>query len=221
MNQLIRALGLPEHPRILEIGCGTGGNLPILAGHGQVSAVEINETARNIALQRHGHLANIQSGWLPDNIAGIGAGFNLICLFDVLEHIENDKEALTSLKDLLAPNGRILISVPAYQWLWSHHDEYHHHYRRYSGSKLSTLVASAGLQVRRISCFNTLLFPAAVCIRLIERLQRKQSSSLALPSRPINNMLTAIFSLEARLLELVNLPFGLSLTAIISLPDAP
>src|SRR4029077_81559 len=132
----ISRLKLPPKPRILEIGSGTGGNLVMLSSFGQVSAVEMDASARSIALQKTDGRFDIRAGFCPGGIPFANEKFDLICLFDVLEHIEEDIATLVAVKGLLASGGRVLMTVPAQQWLWSAHDEFLHHKRRYAAREL-------------------------------------------------------------------------------------
>ena len=145
LSRVIANLALPQNSKILEVGCGTGGNLKMLAKFGEVSALEMDATAREIAAKKTNNLYDIRAGFCPDDIPFNDQQFDLICMFDVLEHIEKDDETLTSLKKLLNKNGRILITVPAYQWLYGPHDEFLHHKRRYSAGELREKFSIAGL----------------------------------------------------------------------------
>ncbi len=211
----IDSLGLRREPRILEVGCGTGGNLQMLATFGSVSAMEMNPDAITIARSKIGTRADIRQGYCPEQIPFRGEQFDLICMFDVLEHIEQDEETLRALAEYLAPGGRLLLTVPAYEWMWGAHDEFLHHKRRYSGDELKSKVRQAGFKLERISFFNTLLFPLAALVRIKERLSRSSSASgKAIPSPVVNSLLNRVFSLESALLRKVNLPFGVSLLAV-------
>lgn len=215
LEQQIEALGLPEHARILEVGSGTGGNLNLLARHGSVSAMEMDATARTIASSKTDGRFVIRAGHCPDNIPYPGETFDLICMFDVLEHIEEDVETLQALRAHLAPNGRLLITVPAYQWLWSAHDVFLHHKRRYTARRLRQAFVASRLRVDRISYFNTLLLPLTALARLKDRLHSSASASgTATPPRPINAVLYAIFASEQSMLRKFNLPAGVSLLGI-------
>jgi SAM-dependent methyltransferase len=216
LSSVIHRLALPRNARILEIGSGTGGNLEMLSAFGRVSALEMDATARSIAHKKTLDRFDIRAGFCPTDIPFSDEKFDLICLFDVLEHIEEDFSTLVALKTLIADRGSILVTVPAYQWLWSRHDEFLHHKRRYSAQELRQKIASAGLRIDKISYFNTLLFPLAVVARLKDRLLGATSASgAAIPADPLNSLLYKIFSAERHLLDRASLPFGVSLLAVL------
>lgn len=221
LTRILQGLGLPNQPRILEIGSGTGGNLAMLAQFGQVSALEMDDTARKLAAEKTGGAFDIRAGHCPDQIPFTGEQFDLICLFDVLEHIPNDAATLAALPGLLAPSGRVILTVPAYRWLWGAHDEYLHHQRRYSARELKQKIAAAGFELDAFSYFNTLLFPLAALVRLKERITgSKEATGGALPAEPINGILKHVFALERYLLPHMTLPFGVSLLAVLK-PKQP
>lgn len=209
---VIAQIGLPHPARILEVGCGTGGNLELLSRFGSVVAMEANAEARRMAIAKSGGRLDIRAGACPDAIPFGGAVFDLVCLFDVLEHIDDDAGTLRALKALLAPGGRIVLTVPAHRWLWSGHDEHLHHKRRYSARELRETIAAAGLAAERLSYYNALLFPLAAGARLVNR---RDPSGTALPSAPVNALLAQIFAAERFLLPHMNLPFGVSLIAVL------
>ena len=213
---LISKFNLPAEAKILEIGSGTGGNLQMLSAFGQVSALEMDASARSISAEKTGGGVDIRAGRCPMDIPFSGEKFNLICLFDVLEHIEEDVATLIAIKKLLADGGRVLITVPAYRWLWSAHDEFLHHRRRYSARELQEKIAVAGMVIEKMSYFNILLFPLAVAARLKDRLFRSLSASgTKIPHPLINGFFRELFSIERFLLGSLNFPFGVSLLAIL------
>lgn len=221
LTRVLACLGLAKTSRILEIGSGTGGNLAMLAQFGTVSALEMDDTARALAAEKTGGAFDIRAGHCPDQIPFTGEQFNLICLFDVLEHIPDDAATLATLPGLLAPGGKVVLTVPAYRWLWGAHDVYLHHQRRYSASELKQKIAAAGFELETFSYFNTLLFPLAALVRLKERLVgNQQASGGAIPAEPINGVLKHVFALERYLLPSIKLPFGVSLLAVLK-PKQP
>lgn len=200
--------------RILEAGCGTGGNLAMLSRFGAVDALEYDDEARAIAAARG--IGRIEPGMLPGRI-GFGARrYDLIALLDVLEHVDEDRESLKALGARLAPGGRIVLTVPAVPWLWSDHDVIHHHKRRYTLARLAAVAEEAGLKVESIGYFNSLLFPLAVAARTAARLLGRKGGHDAQPSPRLNGLLTRIFGWERHLLGRVRFPIGLSLYAILS-----
>jgi SAM-dependent methyltransferase len=213
-DYVARYAGLPADARILEIGCGTGHNLPMLARFGEVDAVEIDAAAREIASARLGK--PIAAAPLPQ-LAGIERNaYDLIAVLDVVEHIEDDVAALKAMAERLKPGGKILITVPAHQWMWSAHDVVNHHYRRYSKKTLGAAIARAGLRHNGLRWFNSLLFPAAVAARVAGKLTGKDDSDDSPPGKPLNAAFERIFGLERHLVGRVPLPPGLSIITLAS-----
>lgn len=210
---LIRRLGLPKDARILEIGCGTGGNLAALAELGELSAMESDAEACEWASGLG--ICPVLPGALPEAVPYPDGQFDLVCLLDVIEHIEEEQAALQRVQRLLKPGGRVLITAPAYRWLWSEHDVVHHHFRRYRASELAEKMGGSGLRVLRSGYFNTLLFPLVLMVRFLKGLGMMRGGSDADLSGPmVNRLLATIFSAERELLPFVRLPFGVSVVAV-------
>ncbi len=195
-----RCLNSREKPlEIFEAGCGTGGNLSMLFKYGNVYGMELDDGARCLAQQKVTNPSiRLYGGSLPHNFPDEirNKKFDLIVLFDVLEHIENDLSALQELSLLLKKDGHLFITVPALPFLWSKHDEKHHHYRRYTKASLQTTIIQAGLKVNKLTYFNFFLFPAILAARLWNKCLKKTHDDLAQPSPLLNGLLTKIFASE-------------------------
>jgi len=216
LSRLIEDMKLKPDTRVLEIGAGTGGNLEMLASFGSVSAMEMDDGARSIATAKTNGRFDIRAGSFPGAIPFTRERFDLICLFDVLEHIDADVETLRGVGALLAEGGRVIVTVPAYAWLWSAHDEFMHHKRRYSAQSLERAAVAAGYRVQFLSYFNTLLFPAAALARLKDRWLGKSPARAAhVPPKPLNHLLGAIFGSERFIVPRLKLPFGVSLVCVL------
>jgi SAM-dependent methyltransferase len=204
----------PANAEVLEIGCGTGHNLAMLAGFGHVEGLELDDEARAISEKRLGR--KVMSAPLPE-LAGVPDGhYDLIGAFDVIEHIEDDKAALTSIAAKLKPRGKFIMTVPAHQWMWSAHDVVNHHKRRYSKKRLKALINGSPMKLERIGYFNSLLFPLAVVERAASKVRGKEDADVKLPSAPLNAALEKVFEAERYLVGRLPLPPGLSLFAVAS-----
>ena len=209
-----RYADLPKDAKILEIGCGTGHNLPMLGAFGDVDAIEIDEAARDIAAKRLGK--PIGEAPLPELTGVAPASYDMIAVLDVVEHIDDDIGGLKAMADRLKPGGKILVTVPAHQWMWSAHDVVNHHKRRYSKATLDAAIRKAGLIHNGLRYFNSLLFPAAVAARIAGKLTGKDDSDDSPPPKPLNAAFEAIFRLERHLVGRVPLPPGLSIITLVS-----
>ena len=211
---IARKIELPEGARILEIGCGTGHNLEMLRRFGRVDGIEIDPAARAVAAKRLGYA--IGDAPLPDLTGVPERSYDMVAVLDVIEHVDEDVASLRSIARRLKPGGKILITVPAFPWMWSAHDEVNHHKRRYTRAALRKAIEDAGLRVEMLSWFNSLLFPLAAAARLAGRVTGKEDSDDKLPPRPVNALFEAIFGLERYALGRLPLPPGVSLVAIVS-----
>ena len=208
-----RLITLPEHASILEAGCGTGGNLHMRMQLGDLDAFEFDEQARRVAAAK-AQIA-VPFGALPDAIPFAPKRYDLIGLFDVLEHIEDDEATLARLGERLTDDGRIVVTVPALPWLWSKHDERHHHFRRYTRRSLRAVAHEAGLSTERCFYVNSLLLPVAVGMRAAKAVLRSDSPDDTMPPDWLNGALYAVFSSERHLVGRIGMPIGLSVCAVL------
>ncbi|MEO6432899.1 MAG: class I SAM-dependent methyltransferase [Sphingomicrobium sp.] len=204
----------PAGARVLEIGCGTGHNLAMLAEFGEVDALELDAAARAVAQGRLGK--PVMASPLPQLKGVARHHYDLIGAFDVIEHIADDHAAIMSIATRLKPGGKLVMTVPAHRWMWSAHDVVNHHVRRYSRGRLQRLIADTPLRLEVIGYFNSLLFPLAVVERTLSKMRGKDEANLKLPVAPLNAALEKAFALERHAIGRVPLPPGLSLFAVAS-----
>lgn len=200
---------------LLEAGCGTGGNLRCLAANGyRVIGLEPNRQMAAIARRTAG--CKVYQGDLATGLSQVREKVHAVLLLDVLEHIEDDSAALRAVNAYLPPNGWLVVTAPAYPFLWSYHDESFGHYRRYTMGSLRDKLTASGFSVVWASYFNSLLFPLAACVRILRKAlgdgaRRTDFRQLPLP---VNAVLTKLLACEAHLVGRIPTPFGLSLQAV-------
>ena len=199
---------------ILDIGCGSGLMLNSLEKIGITSGLDMSDEA--IKFSKSIFSGQVKQGFLPEQVPYVEKSFDIITALDVIEHIDDDIESLRVIRTLLKDNGKAIITVPAYMFLWSGFDELNEHKRRYTKSELKSKLIESGFEIEKISYYNTLLFPIAYIVRKLNNLlNRSGSSDIDMPSKPINFVLKNIFGIEKYLLKFMNLPFGVSLIAVV------
>ena len=200
---------LPRRPlRLLEIGCGTGHVLGGLGEFGEVVGIETNDAFRAVA--RASGL-DVRKGALPDDLPIAPGWADVVLLLDLLEHLDDDAAGLRGAGRALAAGGVLVVTVPAYRWLWSGHDVALGHRRRYAAGGLRRVVEGAGYRVERQSYFNTLLFPAIAGTRLYKRWRGDDRHDLRRPRSAVNLALERLFAIERHVVPTPGLPFGTSL----------
>src|SRR3954468_15424434 len=204
---------LPPGARALDVGCGTGANGPVLAARAAF-AVGIDASPVPLGLGERTHAARLRGD--ANALPFPDGSFDLVVALDVLEHLDDDAGGARELYRVLRPGGAALIFVPALRLLWGLQDDVSHHRRRYGRAQLRALVAASGLQIQRLTFFNSLLFPPILAARLMMRvLPRGNLRSENEVGGPVTNaVLAAIFAAEAPLLERVDLPIGVSLACL-------
>ena len=203
--------------KVLEIGCGVGGNVGLLSQSGNYLGIDMHKPAIDYCSEKfpqyNFYCARVED--IPHEFSS--NKFDSIYILDVLEHIDDQLAILKSTQHHLTQNGKILLTVPAFEFLWSPHDDFVHHVRRYTKNGLKKTLEEAGYKVERISYFNSILFPLALIQRLGMRLMKKElSTHLSTPLAVVNWLFRVIFGQEAWILKHTNLPVGLSIMAVVS-----
>lgn len=211
VREVLASIPLPANSRILDVGCGTGGNLALLSEFGLTTGVEMNPVALAIARERRA--CPIVAGSLPDGMH-VDGEYQLVTLFDVLEHVDDDFASLKTIAGKLATGGHVLITVPAFPFLWSGHDERHQHRRRYRKRQLTELLRQAGFCPVHVTYYNAWLFPLVAAARLAKRLLGREDSDDEMPSPWLNQLLSGVFRSERHFVTRTGFPFGVSLLAV-------
>ena len=210
---VIRSLALTPPIDILDVGCGNGLFFAKLSDFGNVRGIEIDQSLippdspyrHRIFTEPLGH-QRYQS-----------LRFDLITALDVVEHVENDREAIEQMFAMLRPGGKIVFTVPASMKLWDRHDEINGHFRRYSRKAFRELVPGEGRLIYSRYLFHALFIPKLL-VKWLNSCFHRRLPQHALPPRPVNWMMKTICILEYRLLWALRLPFGTSLLVVIEKP---
>lgn len=202
--RLLRQQGEGATPAILDVGCGDGLLFPRLAGFGEVEGVEPDPALVSGRPDRTIHTLPFED-FRPDR------RYSLVLLLDVLEHLADPVGALAHCRALLRPGGRVLLTVPAFNVLWTAHDRLNHHFTRYRRRGLGKVVAEAGLREVRARYLFHWLFFAKLAVRAGESVREASPAAPALPPGPLNRGLFLVCRLEERVLGPLRIPFGSSL----------
>jgi SAM-dependent methyltransferase len=225
--------------QLLDIGCGTGANLPLLCESvgesvgesGSVTAMDFSPLALQFARD---HLVDLPVKLVQGDATRLpfpDEHFDVVTMLDVLEHVEDDAAALREIERVLRPGGAFILSVPAYQKLWSAHDEALHHFRRYEFHGLQKVLSAGGLRVWRISFAMSMMPPIAWFWRRFilpfgprrPKEATRHSEGAVLPQVPafINKLLITYLQVEGWILTRRPLNFGTSLVAVARKPEKP
>jgi SAM-dependent methyltransferase len=215
LSRLLDDLLVGVHqPRILDVGCGTGATMGFLEHYGGVTGIDISPKAVEYCREQgRSQLCLADGAGMPF----ADSSFDLVTALDLLEHLEDESAGLREIWRVLKYGGRAVLFVPAYGFLWSDFDLYSGHHRRYTRSQLVERVEEAGLELAKVSYFNTVLFPLVWGVRTAKNLVgrwRPVSSDLDLPHGGLNGVLARVFGLESSLIERGGLPFGVSLLCV-------
>jgi SAM-dependent methyltransferase len=206
--------------RVLDLGCGVGGFLGGLSELGErVLATDVDHASLRLCKERGFPPGVASSGYALPFADG---AFDLVCLFDALEHIPDEARALQEVARVLAPGGRVTVTVPAYQFLYANNDRVARHCRRYTRSRLRRVLEQAGLELERNTHTNVFLFPlilpAVLLIKAWERVRpgpisERTNLTLPLPA-PLQGLLWSFFAAELPFSRRFDWPAGHSIMAI-------
>jgi SAM-dependent methyltransferase len=201
--------------RVLDVGCGTGGNLTFLQSYGHPYGVDYSLAAAAFTRDRGWPRIAVGSATelpMPDRT------FDLVTALGVIEHVPDDVAMLREMRRIARPGALLLLMTSAHRWLWSRHDDAVHHVRRYRRSELEQRVIESGWQIEQLTYVNAFLFPAIAAVRLIQGMWPDRTSESGrgmsgffVPPWPVNRALAAILSLEGSLMRIGSLPFGVGL----------
>lgn len=205
--------------KILDVGCGTGTMLTHLARFGEARGVDMDVEAVGYCHDR-GLEQVTQSA--ADSLPFDKDTFDLVTALDVVEHIDDDLGALREMRRVIKPGGLLLLTVPAYAFLWGRQDDINLHKRRYVARELRGRLQAAGFEVKRLTYMNSILFPAIAAIRLVRHIlpePPKLESDFAFPApQPLNVVLSVVFGSERYVLTRFDIPFGVSIMALARRP---
>ncbi len=211
VERVCRDLGKPQ-PRILDIGCGTGANLQMLADFGVAEGVDVSNEALEFCRARG--LATVRQG-AAETLPYEDASFDLVTGLDVVEHLDDDIAGLKEMRRVLRPRGRALLFVPAFMFLWGVQDDVSNHRRRYTLPELKRKLGEAGFSVERASYANITFFIPILAGRLLMRwLRMRPASENNITVGALNSFLGRILGAEGWWLKRMNFPFGVSIVCV-------
>ena len=197
-----------SRPRILDVGCGTGANLELLARFGKAEGVDISADALAFCHERG--LSNVQQS-TAEKLPFEDASFDLVTALDVIEHLDDDVAGLSEIRRVVAPGGHVLLFVPAFMFLWGVQDDVSNHRRRYTLPELKRVVREAGFEIERATYANITFFAPTLLGRAVMRatgLRPESESKVNVAA--LNGLLGRVLGAEGALLRHLNFPFGVS-----------
>ena len=203
-----------REPRLLDIGCGTGANMKTFGRHGMTAGIDTSIEALHFCQKRGLQTVAVSA---VERLPFDDASFDVITALDVLEHTDDDLDALREIRRVARDKALLLIAVPAYGFLWSEHDEALKHRRRYTAHELRNKLAVTGYEVVRTSYFITTLFFPILAFRIWQGFLKKSThpkTSLRILPAWLNGFLLAVLWLERKIFHRMNLPFGVSVIAL-------
>jgi SAM-dependent methyltransferase len=211
VERILATLNSPN-PRILDVGCGTGANLKVLAAYGRAEGVDISPQAVDFCRERG--LDSVKLGAIEE-LPYDDDSFELVTALDVVEHLDDDVAGLREMRRVLRPDGRILIFVPAFMFLWGVQDDVSNHRRRYTLPGLLSAVEAAGFSVEWSSYANFSFFLPVLLVRTVMRwLGLRADTEYGINLSLMNGPFSQLFAAERFILKHGKLPFGVSAVCI-------
>jgi len=208
----IRATLKTSNPRILDVGCGTGANLKMLAGYGSAEGVDISPQAVEFCRERG--LDSVKLG-AAEQLPYENESFEIVTALDVIEHLDDDVAGLREMRRVLRHDGRVLLFVPAFMFLWGVQDDVSNHRRRYTLPSLVKAVEAAGFAVEWSSYANISFFLPVLLVRSVMRwLGLRAATEYGINISLMNGPFSQLFAAERFVLERGRLPFGVSAVCI-------
>ena len=201
--------------RIIDCGCGTGNNLGMLGGFGRAVGFDLDEGGVRMTHASGGRVVRADATRVPF----ASGAFDLATSFDVMQCLEPDVAVVREMARLVRPGGAVVVTMAALEILRGDHSESWQEVRRYTPAMAKELFAQAGLRVERVSFLCGSLFPLMLTVRLIQRALRpfrghRHDTDIAVPSAPVNALLTALVTAEAKAARYVPAPVGSSLLVV-------
>jgi SAM-dependent methyltransferase len=213
LRSILTSLNVPNNYVALEVGCGTGANLRILRSTG-LHGIGLDRSIYALALIKSKENFPLLAGdlnELPIKTESVG----VIIAMDILEHLDDDICGINESYRVLKENGLLILTVPAFRFLWGTQDRATGHKRRYTKKEIVNRLRQVGFDISRSSYFNFFLFfPILVARQIIHYLNPKIESENEINSPLINLLLKVIFSLEVYILKYFSFPFGVSILCI-------
>ena len=208
----IRATLNTSNPRILDVGCGTGANLKMLADYGNAEGVDISPQAVEFCRERG--LESVKLG-AAEQLPYENDSFELVTALDVIEHLDDDVAGLREMRRVLRRDGRILLFVPAFMFLWGVQDDVSNHRRRYTLPSLLKAVETAGFEVEWSSYANVSFFLPVLVVRTVMRwLGLRAATEYGINISLMNGPFSQLFAAERFILKPGKIPFGVSAVCI-------
>jgi SAM-dependent methyltransferase len=200
-----------QNPKILDVGCGTGANLEMLAGFGQAEGVDVSDDALEFCIRKG---LKAHKG-LAEKLPFADESFDLVTALDVVEHLDDDVAGLKEMRRVLKKEGRTLIFVPAFMWLWGVQDDVSNHRIRYTKKQIVERLEKSGFEIERATYANWTFFAPILAGRTLMKITGiKPESENNVNISALNGVLGKLFGAERFWLKRANFPFGVSIVIV-------